>query len=114
MAYARVLYRIDAPHIFYGWNPVLAKRTDVLKEGMLDTETRVIHDKIPEKEILKTSPLPKPKPKPQPQPKSRRQAPAKKQVGVRGKPGRPPTAPTAPTAPTSLAEEAEQALSELR
>lgn len=39
MAKHRVLVRKDKHSLWYGWNKDLAKRTDVLFEAVLDTET---------------------------------------------------------------------------
>lgn len=36
----RVLRRIDAPHVFYGWTKQLARRKDVLEEAWLDPMTK--------------------------------------------------------------------------
>ena len=39
MAKKRVMRNRKSPHIFFGWSPILARRTDVLEEAILDIET---------------------------------------------------------------------------
>jgi len=70
MKQVKVLRRKDAHHIFFGWTALLARRTDVLEEAWLDTESQ-------ETSLEKTPAAPKAAPKPPSKaaPKSRRKKP---------------------------------------
>jgi hypothetical protein len=54
--YKRILRRRDAPHVFYGWTELLAKRQDVLEEAWLDIDTRQQYDTLPEEPPVSTKP----------------------------------------------------------
>ncbi len=61
MALVRIMRRKDAHHVFYGWSAILARRTDVLEEAWLDTET---NKTSLEKTVPKKPRRRKPKPDP--------------------------------------------------
>jgi hypothetical protein len=59
MSQVKVLRRKDAPHVFFGWTAALARRTDVLEEAWLDTESGKTS-----LEQMAERPKPRPRPKP--------------------------------------------------
>lgn len=67
--YREVMRRKDAPHIFFGANPVLRTHTDVLELAWLDTETgkTLDYDAKPLDKPAKKPTVRRPK-KPEPKP----------------------------------------------